>query len=87
VAARGSDQPVEVARFTYRHVAEMALGILQDEGIPGVVVGDDGGGMYPGILQSVRLVVPEAHAERARRVLEEMERDRRTDGGEAEAGD
>lgn len=77
MTTRGPEQPVEVARFTYRHVAEMALGILEDEGIPGVVFGDDGGGMYPGILGSVRLVVPEAHAERARRVLEEMERDRR----------
>ena len=77
MAARGPEQPVEVARFHYRHVAEMALGILEDEGIPGVVVGDDGGGMYPGILGSVRLVVPEGHADRARRVLEEMERDRR----------
>jgi hypothetical protein len=87
VTARGPDQPVEVARFTYRHAAEMALGILEDEGIPGVVVGDDGGGMYPGIFGSVRLVVPEAHADRARRVLEEMERDRLSDEGGAEAGD
>ena len=85
--ARGAGQPVEVARFHYRHVAEMALGILEDEGIPGVVVGDDGGGMYPGILGSVRLVVPEAHADRARRVLEEMERDRQANGDEAGAED
>jgi len=55
----------------------MALGILKDEGIRGVVVGDDGGGMYPGVLGSVRLIVPEAFANRARRVLEEMERDLR----------
>lgn len=75
------EEPVEVARFTYRHMAEMALGILEDEGIPGVVVGDDGGGMYPGIIGSVRLVVPAAHAERARRVVAEMERDVEADGG------
>ena len=43
--------------------------------------------MYPGIFGSVRLVVPEAHADRARRVLEEMERDRRSVEGGAEAGD
>lgn len=84
---RGPEHPVEVARFHYRHVAEMALGILEDEGIPGVVVGDDGGGMYPGVLGGVRLVVPESHADRARRVLEEMEQDRQADAGEREAGD
>ena len=85
MSARGPEQPVEVARFPYRHVAEMALGILEDEGIPGVVVGDDGGGMYPGVLGGVRLLGPETHADRARRVLEEMEQDRQAsaaDGGE-----
>jgi hypothetical protein len=75
VTERGpGEKPVEVARFSYRYQAEMALGILEDEGIPGVVVGDDVGGQYPGV-GSVRLVVPEPHAERARRVLAEMERD------------
>ena len=67
--------PVEVARFAYRHLAEMALGILEDEGIPGIVLADDIGGQYPGIGSAARLVVPEELAERARAVLSEMERD------------
>ena len=66
--------PVEVARFRWRHEAEMALGILQDEGIPGVVLADDIGGQYVGIGVA-RVVVPAEHAERARAVLEELDRE------------
>ncbi len=66
--------PVEVARFHWRHEAEMALGILEDEGIPGVVLADDAGGAYAGIAAS-RVVVPAEYAEHARSVLAEMERD------------
>ncbi|HET7692374.1 MAG TPA: DUF2007 domain-containing protein [Gemmatimonadota bacterium] len=65
------DVPVEVARFHWRHEAEMALGILEDEGIPGAVLADDVGGVYPGI-GSARLIVPAEHAERARLVLDEL---------------
>ncbi|HEY7472931.1 MAG TPA: DUF2007 domain-containing protein [Gemmatimonadota bacterium] len=67
--------PVEVARFRYRHEAEMALGILEDEGIPGVVLADDGGGAYPGLLGRARVVVPTEHAARARAVLAELKAD------------
>lgn len=49
----------------------MALGILEDEGIPGAVLADDVGGVYPGI-GSARLIVPAEHAERARLVLDEL---------------
>lgn len=90
MTARGrGEAPVEVARFAYRHLAEMALGILEDEGIPGVVVADDVGGQYPGLMGSARLVVPEDLAERARQVLTEMERDLReaADEDAGEAGD
>ena len=66
--------PVEVARFRWRHEAEMALGILEDEGIPGVVFADDIGGAYAGI-SAARILVSAEHAERARSVLAEMERD------------
>ena len=68
------DVPVEVARFQWRYEAEMALGILEDEGIPGVVLADDAGGAYAGIASS-RLVVPAEYADHARSVLAEMERD------------
>jgi hypothetical protein len=81
--------PVEVARFQWRHEAEMALGILEDEGIPGVVLADDAGGQYAGIA-TARVVVPAEHADRARLVLAEMERDAEegaADESEADAGD
>lgn len=67
--------PVEVARFRWRHEAEMALGILEDEGILGAVLADDAGGQYAGIGVA-RVVVPLEHAERARAVLEELDRER-----------
>ena len=70
--------PVEVARFRWRHEAEMALGILEDEGIPGVVLADDIGGQYVGIGVA-RVVVPAEHADRAREVLAELREEE--DGG------
>ena len=73
------EAPVEVARFHWRHEAEMALGILEDEGIPGVVLADDAGGAYAGIAVS-RVVVPAEHADHARSVLAEMERDAEEEG-------
>lgn len=66
--------PVEVARYRWRHEAEMALGILEDEGIPGAVLADDMGGTYAGIAEA-RIVVPPPHAERARAVLAELRED------------
>lgn len=82
------ETPVEVARFGYRHEAEMALGILEDEGIPGVVLADDVGGQYPGVIGAARLVVPDAFAERAREVLAELQRDLEEEsGGDPAAGD
>ena len=62
-------ETIEVARFRYRHEAEMAAGRLADAGIPAVVVGDDVGGMYPGIM-SVGLRVAREDEERARAALE-----------------
>lgn len=64
--------PVEVARYRWRHEAEIAVGLLEDAGIPSVVVADDAGGAYAGIAPA-RLVVAPEHAERARRILDEAE--------------
>lgn len=72
VGGREAGAPVEVARYRWRHEAEMALGILEDEGIPGAVLADDVGGVYPGIA-GARLIVPSEHAERARVVLTELQ--------------
>jgi hypothetical protein len=76
-----ADGPVEVARFHWRHEAEMALGILEDEGIPGLVLADDAGGAYPGI-GGVRVVIPAEYADRARQVLAELEQNTAEDGDE-----
>lgn len=73
-ASREASEPVEVARYRWRHEAEMALGILEDEGIPGAVLADDGGRTYAGIGEA-RIVVPPSQAERARAVLAELEED------------
>jgi hypothetical protein len=70
--SREAGGPIEVARYRWRHEAEMALGILEDEGIPGAILADDVGGVYPGI-GTARLVVPADHAERARVVLAELD--------------
>ncbi|HJU85990.1 MAG TPA: DUF2007 domain-containing protein [Gemmatimonadota bacterium] len=69
---REAGAPVEVARYRWRHEAEMALGILEDEGIPGAVLADDVGGVYPGIA-GARLIVPAEHSDRARVILAELE--------------
>ena len=61
---------VEVARFRFRYEAEMAAGKLADAGVPAVVVGDDVGGMYPGVM-FVAVRVSRRDAERAREVLAE----------------
>ena len=47
----------------------MAAGRLADAGIPAVVVGDDAGGMYPGIMPVAIRVAREDEA-RAREALE-----------------
>ncbi|HJR53310.1 MAG TPA: DUF2007 domain-containing protein [Gemmatimonadota bacterium] len=73
---REAGGPVEVARYRWRYEAEMALGILEDEGIPGAVLADDMGGTYVGIGEA-RIVVPAMHADRARAVLAELEEERK----------
>ncbi len=65
-------RPVEVARYPLRPYAEMAAGVLEDEGIDSVVVADDAGGMYAGIAPA-RLMVHEKDLERARQVLADLE--------------
>lgn len=66
--------PVEVARFQHRHEADLGRALLEDAGIEAMVVGDDVGGMYPGIFPGpIRLVVAPGDADRARSVLEAWE--------------
>ncbi|MGH7543288.1 MAG: DUF2007 domain-containing protein [Gemmatimonadota bacterium] len=60
--------PVEVGRWRWRHEAEVARGLLEDAGIPSVVMADDIGGAYAGIAPARLLVAPEDAAQ-AREVL------------------
>ena len=62
------DDSVEIARYRFRHEAEMAAGRLVDAGIPVVVAGDDIGGMYPGVM-SIGVRVARENEERARELL------------------
>ncbi len=60
-----------VARFHYRHEAEMAYGYLESAGVDSALLIDDAGGMDVGLafVNPARLVVREDDEERARGVL------------------
>lgn len=62
-----------VATFKYRHEAEVARSFLDMAGIESMIATDDAGGAYPGALTGARLIVREADAERARKVLAHSE--------------
>ena len=60
-----------VARFHYRHQAEMAHGYLESAGVDSALLIDDAGGMDVGLafVNPARLVVRDDDEERARSVL------------------
>ena len=60
-----------VARFHYRHEAELAHGYLEGAGVDSVLHIDDAGGMDVGLsfVNPARLVVRAEDEERAREVL------------------
>ena len=66
----GTD-PVVVARFGYRHEAELALGFLEDSGISAALFVDDAGGAEVGLAfaNPARIVVAREGAEAARKIL------------------
>lgn len=66
------DDPVVVARFHYRHQAELADGYLRDAGIESALFIDDAGGMEVGLAFSnpARLLVRPSDLAEAREVLE-----------------
>lgn len=65
------EREVVVARFNYRHEAELARGYLEDAGIASVLAADDAAGIEAGLTFSnpAELKVEAARAEEARRVL------------------
>ncbi len=60
-----------VARFHYRHEAEMAHGYLESAGVNSILHIDDAGGMDVGLafVNPARIVVRVEDEERARQVL------------------
>jgi hypothetical protein len=61
-----------VARFTYRHDAELAQGFLADAGIESVLVTDDAGGAMAGLgFTQPRIIVRADDVEAARTALRE----------------
>lgn len=68
---------VTIATFRYRHEADLAKSILEENGIACVVSADDAGGWRPEILSAnpVRVLVDESDAANAREVLASSEED------------
>lgn len=66
-----TDDTVILARFNYRHEAELAHGYLEDAEIQSALFIDDAGGMEVGLAFSnpARLMVRQADLEEARSVL------------------
>ena len=68
------EYPAEVARFRYRHEAELACGYLTDAGIPASVIAHDADQIQFGqhFGAPARILVRAEDVERARRVLADV---------------
>lgn len=77
---------VQIAIYMDVHEADIAKGLLTANDVPCMLVRDDAGTMYPQLHQGlgVRLVVPEAFAEGARRLLDEAQADVEGEGTEGQ---
>jgi hypothetical protein len=67
---------VVVKTFIYRHQAELAKGLLEDEGIEAFIGADDLGGYRPDIslaMGNVRLYVAQAKLKQAQKILARLE--------------
>ncbi len=69
--SRGRISTTVLARFHYRHEAELAHGFLESAGMDSILHIDDAGGMDVGLafVNPARLVVRVEDEERARQVL------------------
>ncbi len=69
--SRGRISTTIVARFHYRHEAELAHGFLESAGVDSALHIDDAGGMDVGLafVNPARLVVRVEDEERARQIL------------------
>ena len=65
-----------VGTYLYRFQAEMAKGLLDEEGIPAIIVLDDVSGLHPQLNftnNRIRLKVRSEDADRAREVIEPID--------------
>ncbi len=69
--SRGRISTTVVARFHYRHEAELAHGYLESAGVDSALHIDDAGGMDVGLafVNPARIVVRAEDEERARQIL------------------
>jgi iron-sulfur cluster repair protein YtfE (RIC family) len=67
-------QTVKIKTFLNEIDAQIAKGILEDEGIDSFIIKDDEGSMNPSLqfTQGVRLYVMENDAEKANKILEQI---------------
>lgn len=73
--ARSKDhEEVELATFQYLHEAELAVGYLEDAGIPAAAVGDPAGQIQygKGFSSRPRVLVRRGDLEAARELLKEL---------------
>jgi len=69
---------INIRTFTQRFEAEIAQGLLADEGIESFILADDCGGQRPDLavrMAAVQLMIREEDAEKAGEVLEILERE------------
>lgn len=68
------ERPAEVARFRYRHEAELACGYLTDAGIPASVIAHDADQIQYGqhFGAPARILVPAQEVGRAREILTDV---------------
>lgn len=68
------DRPVVAATYTNPYEAELALTVLESEGIAAALQSDDVGGLHPqlSLVRGVRLMVRQEDLSAARTVLDEL---------------
>ncbi len=74
-----SQEPVTVFTTNDPTIADMVRNVLHEEGIAAEVSGERQGG-FAGVLQEVEVLVRAIDADRALRIVEELEERRRREG-------
>lgn len=84
-----NEKLVTVARFDDYMTADLARQLLQDEGIPAFVMGQNVGNVYSGVPAAVaiELQTAESQAEQARAILAANEQQRQELGEDEDLGD